>query len=62
MMIQGNYARAALAKLVKAQEEDRGVPPRELAEVFRQIILWVDMVERKAEQAEVDANRAPRFF
>ena len=61
MMIQGNYARAALAKLVKAQEEGREIPPRELAEVFRQMILWVDMVERKAEQAEIDAGR-PRFF
>ena len=62
MMIQGNYARAALATLVKAQEEDRGVPPRELAKVLNEIILWVDMVERKAEQAEIEARRSPRFF
>ena len=54
MMIQGNYARAAVARLMKEYD---GEAPEDLAKALREILLWVDMVERKVEQVEVEARR-----
>ncbi len=65
MMIQGNYARAAVAKLQAAMDPGGGYPPPapapEMAEAFRQLLLWIDMVERKLDQVEVAANRRARW-
>ncbi len=61
MMIQGNYARAALAKLVRANEATGEYPAEEIAETLKQVLLWVDMVERKAEEVEIEARKR-RFF
>jgi hypothetical protein len=60
MMIQGNYARAALAKLIK-DEDDRFYPAKEVNVAIRELVLWVDMLERKLELVEIDAKR-PRFY
>jgi len=60
-MIQGNYVRAAIAKLHKAQTADGEYPTTEVVEALKQIVLWVDMVERRMEQVEIEARR-PRFF
>lgn len=61
MMIQGNYARAALAKLVRSSEKTGEYPPEEIAESIRQVLLWVDMLERKMELIEIDSRR-PKLF
>lgn len=65
MMIQGNYARRAVAKLQAAMEPGEGhappAPAQEIAQAFQQLLLWIDMVERKLEQVEVAATRRARW-
>lgn len=61
MMIQGNYVRAAVAKLQRSIDEREEIGTQELSKLFGELILWVDMVERKLEQVEVEARR-PKFF
>jgi uracil phosphoribosyltransferase len=60
MMIQSRYAQAAIARLRERNLDDDTFDKLE-DDVFRQLLMYIEMLERKLEQVEVQANRRRMF-
>jgi hypothetical protein len=59
-MIQSRYAQAAVARLRERNLDDDTFDKLE-DDVFRQLLMYIEMLERKLEQVEVQANRRRMF-
>ena len=60
MMIQSRYCQAAVARLRERNLDDDTFDKLE-DDVFRQLLMYVEMLERKIEQVEIQANKRRMF-
>ena len=60
MMIQSRYAQAAVARLRERNLDDDTFDKLE-DDVFRQLLMYIEMLERKLEQVEIQANKRRMF-
>ena len=60
MMIQNRYAQAAIARLRDRKLDDDTFDKLE-DDVFRQLLMYIEMLERKIEQVEIQANKRRMF-
>ena len=60
MMIQNRYCQAAVARLRERNLDDDTFDKLE-DDVFRQLLMYVEMLERKIEQVEIQANKRRMF-
>lgn len=61
MMIQSRYAQAAVARL-RERNLDDDTFDKLTDDVFRQLLMYIEMLERKVEQVEIQANKMRRIF
>ncbi len=61
MMIQNRYCQAAVAKL-RQRNLDNDTFDKLEDDVFRQLLMYIEMLERKLDQVEVSANSRRRMF